>query len=205
MQAMADSGSLASRWSALDTRDAALLQRIGAGERSAFDALYRAYFTRLGRFLQRMLRRPVVVEEVINDTMYVVWHRAGRYNGESKVSTWIFGIAYHRALKALAKIDDPVEFDPDLHQSEEATAAESVLNAEWHIVLDQAMTQLSAEQRAVIELTYYHGCPYREIAEIVGCPVETVKTRMFYARRRLRNLLCSHREDLPWADESSTS
>jgi RNA polymerase sigma-70 factor (ECF subfamily) len=67
-----------------------------------------------------------------------------------------------------------------------------------------AMAQLTAEQRAVIELTYYHGCPYREIAQIMGCPVETVKTRMFYARRRLRDLLQSHRKDLPWADESST-
>jgi RNA polymerase sigma-70 factor (ECF subfamily) len=202
---MADPGSSASGWSAHDVRDAALMQRIVAGERGAFETLYRAYVTRLDRFLQRMLRRQPVVEEVINDTMYVVWHRAQQYSGGSKASTWIFGIAYRRALKALAEIDDPVDFDPAVQASDQATADDSILRAEWHLVLDRAMSQLTAEQRAVIELTYYHGCPYREIAQVMGCPVETVKTRMFYARRRLRDLLHSHRKDLPWADESSTS
>lgn len=181
------------------------MQRIGAGEREAFEALYRAYIARLDRFLQRMLRRQPVIEEVINDTMYVVWHRAQRYSGGSKASTWIFGIAYRRALKALAEIDDPVDFDPACEPSDQASADASVLRTEWREVLDAAMAQLTPEQRAVIELTYFHGCPYREIAQIMGCPVETVKTRMFYARRRLRDLLQSHRKDLPWADESSTS
>jgi RNA polymerase sigma factor (sigma-70 family) len=205
MPILADPSSSASRWSAHDARDAALMQRIGAGEREAFETLYRAYIARLDRFLQRMLRRPPVIEEVINDTMYVVWHRAQQYSGGSKASTWIFGIAYRRALKALAEIDDPVDFDPAWEPSDQVTADASILRTEWREVLDGAMAQLTAEQRAVIELTYYHGCPYREIAQIMGCPVETVKTRMFYARRRLRGLLQSHRKDLPWADESSTS
>jgi RNA polymerase sigma-70 factor (ECF subfamily) len=205
MPILADSSSSAGRWSAHDARDAALMQRIGAGEREAFETLYRAYIARLDRFLQRMLRRPPVIEEVINDTMYVVWNRAQQYSGGSKASTWIFGIAYRRALKALAEIDDPVDFDSAWEASDQATADASILRTEWREVLDGAMAQLTAEQRAVIELTYYHGCPYREIAQIVGCPVETVKTRMFYARRRLRDLLQSHRKDLPWVDESSTS
>ena len=72
-------------------------------------------------------------------------------------------------------------------------------------LLERALTQLTPEHRAVVELTYYHDCPYREIATILDCPVDTVKTRMFYARRRLRDLLGSHRKDLPWLDESSSS
>lgn len=188
-----------------DARDTALMQRIGAGDRVAFETLYRAYFTRLARFLQRMLRRTQVVDEVINDTMYVVWHRARQYSGRSKVSTWIFGIAYRRALKALSDVDDPVDFDETLQPDPQANAPDLMLQTELRAVLERALAELTAEQRAVVELTYFHGCHYREIAQIVGCPVETVKTRMFYARRRLRGLLQAHREDLPWADESSIS
>jgi RNA polymerase sigma factor (sigma-70 family) len=158
---------------------------------------------RLARFLPRILRRSPVVEEVINDTMYVVWHRAQHYSARSKVSTWIFGIAYRKALKALARADEPIDFDPAEHPADAEPTHQAILQTEWRLVLERALGQLSPEQRAVVELTYYHGCPYREIAEILGCPVETVKTRMFYARRRLRDLLNSHRKDLPWADESS--
>lgn len=190
-------------WSRHDARDASLLERISAGERAAFETLYRAYFTRLDRFLQRMLRQPQLVDEVINDTMVVVWHRARQFSGRSKASTWIFGIAYRRALKALADVDEPVEFDEASHPDQRPTAADTMLQAELRTVLERALAQLTAEQRAVVELTYFHGCHYREIAQIVGCPVETVKTRMFYARRRLRDLLHEHRKDLPWADESS--
>jgi RNA polymerase sigma-70 factor (ECF subfamily) len=150
-----------------------------------------------------MLHRPPLVEEVINDTMYVVWCRARQYTGESKASTWIFGIAYRKALKALAAIDDPVEADTAEQLHEQHTSADAVLQQEMGALLNRAIAQITAEQRAVIELTYYHGCPYREIAQIMGCPVETVKTRMFYARRHLRDLLNLHRKDLPWADESS--
>jgi RNA polymerase sigma-70 factor (ECF subfamily) len=193
------------RWSAHDARDAELVRRIGDGERLAFEALYRGYFVRLGRFLHRVLGRSPAVEEVINDTMYVVWHRANRFSAGSKVSTWIFGIAYRKALKALARSDEPADLDVESQQVADAPMDQAVLRAEWRRVLERALAQLTPEQRAVVELTYYHGCPYREIAEILGCPVETVKTRMFYARRRLRDMLNSHRRDLPWADESSIS
>jgi RNA polymerase sigma-70 factor (ECF subfamily) len=193
------------RWSARDAEDAALLARIAGGDRAAFESLYRAYFARLGRFLQRMLRRPPLIEEVINDTLYLVWHRAASYQPSARASTWIFGIAYRRGLKALADLDDPVEADGAEVPDEQPSAEDRLLQAEARRVLDFALSQMSAEHRAVVELCYYHACPYREIAQIMGCPVDTVKTRMFYARRRLHDLLDGHRKDLPWADASSTS
>lgn len=193
------------RWSARDSADSALLARIAAGDRAAFELLYRAYAGRLGRFLHRMLRRQSLVEEVINDTLYVVWHRADRYNPSARASTWIFGIAYRRGLKALADLDDPVEADGAELPDEGPSAEERMLHAELRRLLDDALAKMSAEHRAVIELCYFHACPYREIAQIMGCPVETVKTRMFYARRRLYVLLDGYRKDLPWADTSSSS
>jgi RNA polymerase sigma-70 factor (ECF subfamily) len=193
------------RWSARDAEDAALLVRVAGRDRFAFESLYRAYFERLGRFLHRMLRRPSLVEEVINDTLYVVWHRADSYDASAKASTWIFGIAYRRGLKALADLDDPVEADSIEQADDGPSAEERVLHAELRRLLDVALSKMSAEHRAVIELCYFQACPYREIAQIMGCPVETVKTRMFYARRRLCGLLDEHRKDLPWADASSNS
>jgi RNA polymerase sigma factor (sigma-70 family) len=203
---MSDSTSKSTgRWAAHDAEDAALLERIARGDRAAFESLYRSYFARLSRFFQRMLRRPALVEEAINDTMYVVWRRAASFRATARGSTWIFGIAYRRGLKALVDLDDPVEADGSELADDRPSAEDRLLNMEVHRLLDAALAQMSAEHRAVIELCYYHACPYREIAQITGCPVETVKTRMFYARRRLHDLLDRHRKDLPWADASSNS
>ena len=179
------------------TNEAEVLARVARGDRAAFERLYRAYLPRLTRFLQQVMRRTSAVEEAINDTMLVVWRKAGTYSGDSKVSTWIFAIAYRRALKLLKRFDEPVADEPDLTSASDDATESFVMQLELRAVLGEAMAKVSAEQRAVIELTYYQGCAYREIAEIMGCPVDTVKTRMFHARRRLRQLLADRRQDLP--------
>jgi RNA polymerase sigma-70 factor (ECF subfamily) len=178
--------------SSVNAEDTALIARVVAGDLRAFEALYRSYFPRLTRFLDRMTRRPELVEEVLNDTMLVVARNAHKYNHASKVSTWIFAIAYRKALKALRDVNDPVDtsgslddlLGPDLHEPKD-----EMLQLQLRRVLGEAVEALSANHRAVIELTYFQGEGYREIAEIMGCPVETVKTRMFHARRRLKALL----------------
>ena len=174
-----------------------LLAQVARGDRRAFERLYRAYLPRLTRFLQQVTRRPHAIEEVVNDTMLVVWRKAATYSTESKVSTWIFAIAYRRGLKLLKRFDEPVAGDEEDTLATDEAPEGAVLQRQLREVLGAAMAQVSPEQRAVVELTYYHGCAYREIAEIMGCPVDTVKTRMFHARRRLRQLLEGRREDLP--------
>jgi len=180
-----------------DQGELALLHRIAAGDRAAFEALYRCYFPRLRRFLERMLRRPHTVEEVLNDAMLVVWRKAASFNAQSKVSTWIFAIAYRRALKSMQRFDDPLEFDEEQVVCPRPGPDGALMQRELAAALEQAIAGMSAEHRAVVELTYYQGCAYREIAQILGCPVDTVKTRMFHARRRLRRLLPESMEDLP--------
>jgi RNA polymerase sigma-70 factor (ECF subfamily) len=173
-----------------DASDVALLVRVVARDLRAFEALYRIYHPRLDRFLGLMTARRAVVEEALNDTMLVVWDRAHTYNGQSKVSTWIFGIAYRTALKALRTQDEPVE-PPTVEQPASADdGPEQLLSAEQvRAALGRALDALSAEHRCVLVLTYFHDLPYAEIAGIVDCPVDTVKTRVFHARRRLRALL----------------
>ena len=181
---------------ATERAEVRLLDAIAAGERRAFEALYRAYHPRLTRFLDRMTRRPALVEEVLDDTMLVVWRGADRYNGRSKVSTWIFAIAYRTALKALQRLDEAIDDEAaEARASTEPGPEQRLGEQQLRELLKRALEALSAPQRAVVELCYFHGAGYREIAEIVDCPVDTVKTRMFHARRRLKAQLAGRLED----------
>ena len=173
-----------------EPEEAALLQRVAARDRHAFERLYRVYWPRLTRFLDKITRRPDLVEELLNDTMLTVWHRADSFRAESRVSTWVLGIAYKKALKALrsARAHDALESGGDETPSED-TPESALTHTQLRGQLTRALASLPPAQRAVVELTYYHGYGYSEIATIVGCPVDTVKTRMFHARRKLRLLL----------------
>jgi RNA polymerase sigma-70 factor (ECF subfamily) len=136
-----------------------------------------------------MTRQFDVAEEIINDTMWVVWQRAGDFRGSSRVSTWIMGIAYRRALKTLRRANLQsrlITFDEDADYTD---YGEEVDGADRRQLVARALGELPLEQRLVLEFTYYLGHSCSEIAEIMECPVNTVKTRMFHARRKLRTLL----------------
>lgn len=171
--------------------DIKLIGRVADEDEAAFESLYRAYHPRLARFLSGMLRQPALIEEVLDDTLLVVWRKAHTYDASCKLSTWIFAIAYRQALKALKRTgQEPVGAEAE----EPAIPAHSGPDGQMHQrqvrrQVTEAMSLLSAEHRAVIELTYYHGHSSREVAEIMGCPAATVKTRMFYARQKLKDLL----------------
>jgi RNA polymerase sigma-70 factor (ECF subfamily) len=175
--------------------EVALIGQIVRGDVTAFETLFRRYYPRLRRFLEQMTRRPQLVDEILNDTMLVVWRKAATFNQRSKVSTWIIGIALRRSLKAIERFDEAIDFDPDAAITQRTGPEEQLLRLETRARLSNALRSLSTEQRTVVELTYFEGCTYREIAAIVGCPVDTVKTRMFHARRRLKALLESRGEE----------
>lgn len=172
-----------------DVENLQLLQRVAVKDKVAFEKLYARFCPQLSRYLSRLIRRPEMVEEVVNDTMFVVWEKADQFQGRSKVSTWVTGIAYLKGIKAL----DKLRTVPDQHADsidediEETTNLISKLGLqEW---LVSGLEMISEDQRSVVELTYFFGYSYQEIAETMGCPVNTVKTRMFHARRRLAKLL----------------
>ena len=170
-----------------------LIRRVGAGEQAAFEKIYLRYHERLFRFVYRVTRRLDTVEEVIQDTMLVVWESSERYDHSCKLSTWLFGIAYRKALKSLAK-SARLDKERDLADYEEflADAAPSpAQQAEHDNWLSAALGRLPPDQRAVIELTFHQGLHYREIGEILGCPENTVKTRMFHARKKLQRFAAS--------------
>lgn len=179
-----------------DALEQELIAQVVAGDRRAFETLYRAYHPRLLRFLSLMTPRRTIVEESINDTMLAVWRRASTYNHQSKLSTWIFAIAYRTACKAMRWQDTPVEdAAADDQASETPDPERQNSHRETQEALLRALGNLSHEQRNVIVLTYFHDLPYSEIAQIMNCPVDTVKTRMFHGRRRLRALLTGEAGD----------
>ena len=169
-----------------DERERALLARIAERDSAAMKELYLLYQRRLARFLMRLTTRYELAEEIINDTFWVVWQHAGDFRGASRVSTWILGIAYRRGLKTLRYAGPPpADFDVEAEAGSEEPAKQEELS-EW---LDVALQRLPLEQRMVIELAYHVGHSCEEIASIMECPVNTVKTRMFHARRKLKGLL----------------
>jgi RNA polymerase sigma-70 factor, ECF subfamily len=169
-------------------REVDLIARIAEGDRRAFEELYNLYHRRLARFLTRLTRRYDVAEEVINDTFWVVWRKARSFRGDSQPSTWILGIAYRKARNAFRASARLAE--QNLQPDELPLTSEEPANVEelrdW---LSRALAQLPIEQRLAVELCYELGHSCEEIAAIMDCPVNTVKTRLFHARAKLQKLL----------------
>jgi RNA polymerase sigma-70 factor (ECF subfamily) len=168
-----------------------LIAETAAGNSKAFEQLYLLYFNRLYQFIFHVTRRQEYIEEIINDVMYVVWEKATTYNHTCRPSTWILGIAYLKSLKSaeqnLIREDRSAEFDDELDYFPDR-GSQWISEVEVNNWLEVAFDKLSPDQRAVVELTYHQGLHYHEISEIMQCPENTVKTRMFHARRILSKL-----------------
>ena len=177
-----------SRGGSSAAREAELIGRVARHDRRAFEELYNLYHRRMARFLTRLTRRYDVAEEVINDTFWVVWRKAGDFRGDSQPSTWILGIAYRKArsaFRASARLAEKnLQAEPEPLTSETPQSSEEL--RDW---LGQALAQLPVEQRMAVELCYELGYSCEEIAQIMNCPVNTVKTRLFHARAKLQKLL----------------
>jgi RNA polymerase sigma-70 factor (ECF subfamily) len=176
------------RGTATVAREMELMRRIAAGDRRAFEELYNLYHRRLARFLTRLTRRFDLAEEVINDTFWVVWRKAGDFRGDSQPSTWILGIAYRKARSAFRNAARLAEQNLAL-ANEPLTTETPAGGEELRDWLGQALAQLPVEQRLAVELCYELGHSCEEIAAIMNCPVNTVKTRLFHARGKLQRLL----------------
>ena len=177
------------RADAADATERALVRRIAGNDHLAMSRFALLYGARLSRFLRRLTWRRELVEEIINDTMLVVWQKAGCFRFESRVSSWVIGIAYRCAMRAfrvesrrrIAGLQLAVDED-----SQSVDAREQFEITEW---LGTALLKLPFEQRTALELMYHAGYSCEEVGEIMGCPASTVKTRMFHARRKLRHAL----------------
>jgi RNA polymerase sigma-70 factor, ECF subfamily len=180
--------------------DQQLVGRIAAGDQTALRALYGRHQGRVFRFVLRFVRQDAIAEELTNEVFLEVWRHAGTFQGKASASTWLLSIAHHRAVSSLRKrreeawneetaanIADPDD-DPEVVAQK----------ADKGALLRRAMQQLSPEHRAIVDLVYYHEMSIAEVSEVVGIPENTVKTRMFYARKRLSELLKAAGVDRGW-------
>ena len=182
------------RWplsSTSETADEALIARIAQGDKAAMRVLYGRHHVRVFRFGLRLVRNEQLAEDLISEVFLDVWRQAGRFEGRSAVSTWLLGIMRFKALSALRRRTD-AELDDETAGSIADTADDpevTVQKKDTGDALRACLTSLSPEHREIIDLVYYHEKSVEEVAEIVGIPENTVKTRLFYARKKLAVLL----------------
>lgn len=179
-----------------DESDRELLGMIASGDTPSFETFYHRYEKRLYRYIGTLLPDESLAQDVLVETMLAVWKGAGDFRGSSRVSTWMFGIARHKALDAVRRFrrdrQESVPLDqiaemPD-PQDGPAADAERLSSA---ALMRRALDRLSKEHQEVIQLAFYEELSYEDIAALAGVPVNTVKTRVFYAKQHLKKVLAS--------------
>ena len=181
------------------TSDEVLIGRIAGGDRLAMQVLFARHHVRVYRFVLRMVRNEATAEDLISEVFLDVWRQADKFEGRAAVSTWILSIARFKALSALRRrgeeeLDDETAAAIEDHADDpEVTLAKKV-----KAPCCECLTKLSVDHREIVDLVYYHEKSVGEVAEIVGIPEATVKTRMFYARKRLGELPREQGIDRGW-------
>jgi len=182
------------------TSDEVLIARIASGDRLAMQVLFARHHVRVYRFVLRLVRNEATAEDLISEVFLDIWRQAGKFEGRSAVSTWMLSIARFKALSVLRKRpeqkldDETAERIEDQADDPETALAKKDKGA----LLRECLTALSAEHREIVDLVYYHEKSVEEVAGIVGIPEATVKTRMFYARKKLSELLKERGIDRGW-------
>lgn len=182
------------------TSDEVLIGRIATGDRLAMQVLFARHHVRVFRFVLRLVRNEATAEDLISDVFLDVWRQAGKFEGRAAVSTWLLSIARFKALSSLRRrTEDELDEETVGAIEDEADDPEVALaKKDKGAALRQCLSKLSAEHREIVDLVYYHEKSVAEVAGIVGIPEATVKTRMFYARKRLSELLKEQGIDRGW-------
>ncbi len=180
--------------------DEALVRRIASGDRRAMQLLYVRHGTRVFRFLQRLVRDEAQAEDLLSDVFVDVWQQAGRFEGRASVSTWLLSIARFKALSSFRRRRNEILQDEtaDMIADESDTPEVILQKISKAEALRTCLAALSPAHREVIDLVYYHERSVEEASVILGIPENTVKTRMFYARKRLSEVLLQAGIDRGW-------
>jgi len=181
--------------------DRALLEAIARGDRGAFQSLYTRHSVRIFRFLMRLMQNKATAEELVNEVFLEIWQHAGRYEGRSSPTTWMMAIAHNKAVSGLRRRREVTGTDEeaaaeiaDLDDDPEQTTQKQDKGR----IMRRCIAALSPDHREILDLVYYQEMSVGEVAEVLKIPENTVKTRMFYARKKLSELLKEHGVDRGW-------
>jgi len=181
--------------------DRALIKAIAGGDAKALEKLFTRNQTRIYRYLARLVRNEAQAEELLNEVFLGVWQSAARYEGRSEPATWLISIAHNKAVSSLRKKREVSGYDEEAAgqiEDEADTPEVTTQKLDKAAALRAAMQGLSAEHREILDLVYYQEQSVAEVAEILSIPEATVKTRMFYARKKLSELLKARGVDRGW-------
>jgi RNA polymerase sigma-70 factor (ECF subfamily) len=182
------------------TADEVLIVRIATGDKLAMQVLFARHHVRVYRFVLRLVRNETLAEDLISEVFLDVWRQAAKFEARSAVSTWLLAIARFKALSSLRKRSEEA-LDDETAAAIEDTGDDpevAIQKKDKSDALRKCLTRLSPDHREVIDLVYYHEKSIEEVAEIIGIPENTVKTRMFYARKKLSELLEAAGVDRGW-------
>ena len=173
-----------------DAEDRALLARVGAGDRRAFDVLYTRHERRVYRYLLTLIADPHAAEDVLVEVMTIVWRDAAKFAGGSRATTWMLGIARHKALdlrRSKVRTSRDAPLDDVAEPASEADGPQDITQRDLQAAeVKRALEQLSGDHREVLQLAFFEELGYDEIASLLGIPENTVKTRVYYAKRQLK-------------------
>lgn len=173
------------------TSDDMLLESIADGNRTSMHILYCRHNVRVYRFILRIVRDATAAEDLVSQVFLDVWRTAGQFQGRSQVSTWLLSIARFKALTAMRqrRFEDIDQEDVRQIPDDAETPESSLDRSDTSAILRACVQKLSPAHREIITLVYYHEKSVEEVGQIIGIPQSTVKTRMFYARKQLAELL----------------
>ena len=178
--------------------DLDLIHRMQAGDDDAVRDLYALHGQRLYAYALRLTNDPATAEDVTQNTLVTAWRTARTFRGEGRLIAWLLGIVHHTAMKALRGsthyLDEVAEETVSEDQPSPEEQAQVRDERRW---VRQGLQSLSSEHRAVLELVFYQGLSLNEAADVLKCPIGTVKSRLSYARNHLRGVLSRTEEDLP--------
>ena len=180
--------------------DEALVESIAEGDRRALETLYMRHHSRLYRLLLRWIGRDSVAEEMINEVFLEVWRSAHRFEAKARVATWLIAIARYKALSELRRRTE-TQLDDGVAAAIEDPAdgpATTVERQNRSMIFLRCLAKLSPQHREVIHLVYYQEKKIEEVARFIGAPINTIKTRIFYARSRMAELLTEAGVDRAW-------
>ncbi|RWC54300.1 sigma-70 family RNA polymerase sigma factor [Mesorhizobium sp.] len=180
--------------------DRALVDRVAKGDRAAVRLLFMRHHARVYRFVARQTGSEMMADDIANEVFLELWRQAPGFEGRSEVSTWLLGIARFKALSSLRKKkEDWIDDEAAAAVPDGADTPEVVtMKEDKAAALRRFVDALPEEHRMVIDLAYYHGQSVSEIGEVLDIPVATVKTRMFYARKKLGEALKAAGYDRGW-------
>ena len=180
-------------------RDFELVRRMARGDKNALTELYAAYGQRLFAYALRLVADPALAEDVLQDVLVIAWRSAGRFRGEGRVAAWLLGIVHHTTMKALRRKPQPIPEAVEESMTAPGPSPEEIVQkdeqARW---VREGLQSLSPDHRAVLELVFYQELSLSEAAEVCGCPVGTIKSRLSYARQHLRGVLSLSAEVEDW-------